>query len=519
MGAERYERLATEREPFLERARDCSKLTLPLVIRSDGDSSTTDYDTPYQSVGSRGVNNLASELLLSLFPSNVPFFRLLVSDSAFAKLGKDGPRVKKEVTTSLAQIEQTVLEEIEDKNLRPTIFETLKNLLIAGNALVFVQPDGNVRSYSMEDYVVHRDVEGNLVEIVLREVISQQVAESIGVTLPSDEASEDGDKNVEIFTCVDRKDGKYHTYQTVKGEVVKGTEEEHELDALPWLALRLTKVTGESYGRSYVGSHLGDLKSLEGLQKALVESAAIMAKVVFMVNPASTTRGKVLAKARNGDVINGNASDVSVLQANKSGDMSVAFEATRQLDRKLSYAFNLLDASLPTKGMTTATEINAIINSLEKVMAGTYAMLSSEYIRPLVQSIIRRLGQEGKIPELPKEVKLIISVGISTLGRNADLERITRFTQMGLQLFPEAFMRKVKVDDLIEDLGRAIGVKSSLIKSAEEMQMEAQQAMQAQQQQQQEQQAMMQEQQKGKLLEKVAPQLIQKMTEGGQDDG
>ena len=518
MSKSRYNQLSAERDLFLERARECSALTLPLVVRDRGDNSSTNYETPYQSVGSRGVNNLASELLLSLFPSNVSFFRLLVSEGAFDQFGEQASQVQAEVEGSLAKIEQTILEELEDKNLRPTIFEALKNLLISGNALVYVQPDGNIRSYSLEDYVIHRDIEGNVTEIILREIISRQVAENLGIELPSEEYTDTPEKQVEIHTCIELKDDKYVVYQKVKDEPIKDTEESFDIDKLPWLPLRLTKVTGESYGRSYVEGHLGDLKSLEGLQKALVESAAISAKVVFMVNPASTTRGKVLASARNGDVINGNASDVSTLQADKSGDMSVAFEATRTLERRLSYAFNLLDASLPTKGMTTATEIHAIVNSLEKVLAGTYAMLSSEFIRPLIRTMIGRMTEEKKIPTIPKEVKLIVSVGLSSLGRSSDLERWQKFVSLAQQLAPGAFEQAVDQTFLLSDIARSVGVNMNVIKSNEQLQQEQQQAMLAQQQQMEQQQALMRQEQEGKIVEKVAPQIVDQLTPTQTDD-
>ena len=72
----RYEACESERETFLDRARDSSKLTLPTLIPPSNYSNATKYSTPFNSVGARGVNNLASKLLLSLVPPNAPFFRL-----------------------------------------------------------------------------------------------------------------------------------------------------------------------------------------------------------------------------------------------------------------------------------------------------------------------------------------------------------------------------------------------------------------------------------------------------------
>ena len=79
---QRYEKLETERTPFLTRARECSKLTLPTLVPDAGHSSSSTFDTPFQGIGARGVNNLASKLLLALVPPNSPFFRLTVDDFA-----------------------------------------------------------------------------------------------------------------------------------------------------------------------------------------------------------------------------------------------------------------------------------------------------------------------------------------------------------------------------------------------------------------------------------------------------
>ncbi len=519
MGKKRYNQLKDERESYLLRARRCSELTLPLVVRDkyhNKDTGDISFSSPWSSLGARGVNNLSSNLMLSLFPTNLKFFRLLVSDNAFEEYGDQAEQVKAEVDTSLATIEETVFEEIEHRNLRPVIFEALKNLIIAGNSLLYVQPDGNIRNYALEDYVCHRDIEGNLTDLVIREQISKTVAENLGINteLPSEDGFKDNDKNIDIYTCCHlTDDNEYYIYQEVNGNVLKDTVEYVPLDKLPFLPLRMSKVTGESYGRSYVEGLYGDLRSLEGLTKAMVEAAAISAKIVFMVNPASTTRARSIAQAENGDVINGNSADVTTLQANKGADMNVAFQAAQSIEQRLAFAFNLLDNALPAGGRTTATEINHLISSLEKVLAGTYAMLSSEFARPLVRIIVNRLTEEKKIPELPKEVKLIISTGVSSLGRTSDLERLQQFVGMATQMTPEAYGQVVDQRALMQALVRAVGVDTNILKSDEQLGQEQQQAMMAQQQQMQQEQAMMQQQQTGKVIEKVAPQLVQQMQE------
>ena len=79
---ERYETLKQDRQYFLDRARECSELTIPSLIPDEGFTKSSDLYNPFQSVGARGVNNLASKLLLLLLPPNAPFFRLQVSGDA-----------------------------------------------------------------------------------------------------------------------------------------------------------------------------------------------------------------------------------------------------------------------------------------------------------------------------------------------------------------------------------------------------------------------------------------------------
>ena len=71
-----YIALESERHSFLDRARQASKLTLPYVMPEDGNNSHSRLETPFQGIGARGVNNLASKLLLALLAPNAPFFRL-----------------------------------------------------------------------------------------------------------------------------------------------------------------------------------------------------------------------------------------------------------------------------------------------------------------------------------------------------------------------------------------------------------------------------------------------------------
>ena len=130
-------------------------------------------------------------------------------------------------------------------------------------------------------------------------------------------------------------------------------------------------------------------------------------------------------------------------------------------------------------------------------------------MRPLIAAIMRRLKDEKKIPELPEDVKLIISTGITNLGRSSDLERLQTFVSLGSQMIPEMFAQMVNPEAIIKSLASAIGVDKGVIKTQEQMMQEAQQAQMMQQAQLEQQQAMMQQETEGRIAEKAIPQILQ----------
>ena len=88
---DRYTQLTRGRSQFLDTAVECSRLTLPYLIQEDLSSQPTHQKlhTPWQSVGSKCVVNLAAKLMLALLPPQTSFFKLQVRDD---KLGEEIPR-------------------------------------------------------------------------------------------------------------------------------------------------------------------------------------------------------------------------------------------------------------------------------------------------------------------------------------------------------------------------------------------------------------------------------------------
>ena len=115
----RYISMETNRRPFLDRARQCSELTLPYLIPPEGWTGMSELYTPFQGIGSRGTNNLASRLMLTLFPANSPFARMRINGRAEDQAKVADPKLKTEIEAQLADIERkTFLVAIETEKDR-----------------------------------------------------------------------------------------------------------------------------------------------------------------------------------------------------------------------------------------------------------------------------------------------------------------------------------------------------------------------------------------------------------------
>ncbi|AXH71648.1 head-to-tail joining protein [Pelagibacter phage HTVC031P] len=470
---ERYETLKQHREHFLDRGQECSELTIPSLLPPDGFHSSTDLYNPFQSVGARGVNNLASKLLLLLLPPNSPFFRLSIAGDAKKDLDQQ-KEIKSEVEKSLATIEREVSSKIEQLALRVSVFEALKHLIVAGNVLTYLPKKGTMRVFPLTNFVCKRDASGNIIEIVIEETIHPTYLD--GDTLDRISQFEDykPDEECDLYTHIYKlNDKEFYTCQEVKGIKIESSQGTYPIDSLPYQALRMVRVDNEDYGRGYVEEFLGDLKSLEGLSQALVESAAASSKVVFMVRPNSVTRKKDLANTRNGDIITGSADDVAVLQAQKQYDLQVVERSIAKLEERLSYAFLLNTAIQRDAERVTAQEIRYMAQQLETAMGGIYSLLSQEFQLPLVTILMKRMSQANEIPSLPKNsVKPTIITGVEALGRGNDLQKLREFVAeiANLAQVNPAIVQSINTQDLIKRIATGLGIDTEgLVKSDEEL--------------------------------------------------
>lgn len=467
----RYMRLEHDREQFLRRARDAARITIPALLPENTETRNDDLPEPYQSTGARGVNNLASKLLLALFPINAKFFRLKID---VGELDEDIQDQLTEIEEALAEVEDQVLDEFEASALRLKLYEVLRLIVATGNCLLHMPANRAPRFFRLDSYVVERDPRGNVLQIITRQKVSPAVLPfDFRIKIGRVDGHDTTDKSgfVEVFTGIVRMviagQTMWREWQEVNGHRLGGVII-HKEKRNPYIALRMNVVEGESYGRGHVEEFMGALRSLEGLSQALHDGALAASKVIPLVDPDGLTRIKTLEKARNGKFVPGRKDDVTFLQVDKFADFRVVAEEIAGLKRELGFVFLLNSTATRDAERVTAEEIRFIAQELEDTLGGAYSLMSADLQMPMVDVLMGRLQDEAKLEELPSFIRPVIVTGLAAIGRGHDLLRLDQFVAGALEKFGPAVLQFINMPVYLQQRATALGINvKELIKSPE----------------------------------------------------
>ena len=135
-----------------------------------------------------------------------------------------------------------IMEDIASSDDRVVIHQALKHLVVAGNALIFMGPNG-LKMYPLNRYAVDRDGDGNVIEIVTREKVSKKLVKNF---YPDYKPSEMRYQPVEvweeypptvdecdIYTHASVKVRKWSWYQEIEGKAVPNSKSTAPDDTLP----------------------------------------------------------------------------------------------------------------------------------------------------------------------------------------------------------------------------------------------------------------------------------------------
>lgn len=480
--------LDQKRTGVLRRARQASAITIPSLLPPEGHSEDSDLPTPYQSLGARGVNNLASKMLLALLPSTTSFYRLRLSDALVEQLGDS----KTDVEDALRVLENRGLLKIEQSNLRTKAFNALKHMIVTGNALLYMPKNGKNRMYRLNQFCTVRDASGTVIEILIKEsvakeTLSDEIQAACQLNTENTQTKQGDQEDIDIYTTVRLKDGKHVWHQEINEIEVPASKGRAVQNESPFIVMRWSAVENEDYGRGLVEEYLGDFISLEGLSKAIIQFAAAASKILLLIHPNSLTDEDEITGAESGDVVSGSAEDIDILQIEKQADFQAAKAVFDEISLRLSHAFLLRSGTVRDAERVTAEEIRSQAQELEDVLGGVYTVQASEFQLPVVRRTLAQMKSDGEFPKFPKlpgqkgdAITPSIVTGFEALGRGHELNRLRGFLRDVVETLGESAIRNFKEQDTIKKMATGHNVDvAELLKSSEDLAQEQQDAQQA----------------------------------------
>ena len=449
---ERFRILDSNRSSKLERARYCSSLTIPTILPPESWDEGRSLPQPYSSVASRGVTALASRILSALIPLNdTPFFKFSLKDGSFAP---------PEIDQYLETLSYQVFRKLTSTNLREAVYQALQHLIITGDVLMLMDHRYFFTNYRLDQFVVQRDVMGEIIEVIHLEYEAQDPNE-----IRYDQASIEHRDGYETYYCqyMRQEDGTwYFRREEANGEL----ENEGVYKIPPFAVLRWISIPGENYGRSHCEDIMGDLRSLEAYTKAQIEGLAAASAFWIAIDPNGITELDDIASMRNGSFVAARQQDVYVISpaATMNPQVQAASAAVENMRREIGQAFLMTGQAIPSGDRVTATAVRMIGAELETVLGGAFSAIARTLMEPILKRcIVQMLDDELLQEELSEQffdddntLSLQVVTGLQALSRDSDLQKLMQLGDMVRNLPPEAiatFKWDAYASQLITSLG------------------------------------------------------------------
>ena len=461
--AERFNVLDGSRSMKLERARYMASLTIPTLLPPEGYTNASEMPKPFSSVAARGVTNMASRMLSALMPLNdLPFFKFEM---------REGTEPSPEVFSHMEALAHQVYNRLNSRNMRDSLFLALQQLITCGDVLLVEDDDYSFRVYRLDQYVVRRDVDGSVVELIYLDWKPKEANDSAAYEafdqhfFPSSlNAMSALDEYQAYFNRVVWNDdeGTWDFYsEDVDGNMI----DEGVFETSPFMPLRWISVTGEDYGRSHVEEILGDIETLESYTESMIKGMVAASTFWIGVDPASPVDVDDMADYPSGSFVGVRPDQVySISPAQSlSPQLSAAQQAVETMRREVSSAFLIGSSGIRSAERVTATEVRMLGMEIENVLGGAFSAIARTMLSPIVRRTITLMLRNEEIDErladeFTSDGRLSVSVvtGLQALSRDAELQKLMQLGEMVRNLPPEA-IQHFKWDEYGMALVSALG--------------------------------------------------------------
>jgi hypothetical protein len=394
--------------------------------------------------------------------------------------------IPEDTERALALAEQLIQSAVEAADWRTSTLMSLQQLIVAGNVCEHQMLDNTVRVFRLDQFVVLRDYAGNILEAIIEEKLTNDTLPQ-GMSGSTSQGEAMADEEVKLYTWIKRtnKEGGdvYDVHQEIEDARV-GAPIEYALNMLPYNFLRWSVTPGEDYGRAKVSEHVADLRSLDGLEKSMLEQGAMASRNFIMIRPTTTGVGlkNRLSKASNGSVMMGDPDSVELKSFDNPGGFQITAAQVETLRQSVSKAFLLLSGGQRDAERVTATEIERDIQELEAALGGNFSTLNKQMMERRTRILIANMVLQSQLPSGVLDTEPTVLTGLEALSRERDVQRVMQVASI-VQAFGEGATDVIKLNKVI---GRAtIGLGfADVVREQDEID---------QRQQQREQQAMLQQ--------------------------
>jgi len=478
--SERFKILDSVRESKLQRSRYCASLTIPSLLPPEGWTEQSDLPQPYSSVSARGVTAMASRMLSALLPLNdTPFFKFELAT---------GMEADTEVESYLNNLSYQTFNKLSSSNLRDSIYQILQHLIVIGDVMVLMDDDMRLRVIRLDRFVVRRDVNGDVMEVIFKEYEAIEESEDSMDILYSSVLDADNKQGYRaLWTRLTKDEDKWLSV-TEDSEGVVVNKGEYQVPN--FIVLRWTGVSGENYGRSHVEDIIGDIKALEGFTEGLINGITAASIFWMAVDPTGMAEVDDINGTPTGGWVSARPNEVHVVSpaSTINPQISQTQQGVASLRQEIGRAFLLDSASIPQGERVTATAVRMIGQELEHVLGGAFSAIARELMQPLVARVLfLMIANEEIDPRLndmfTEEGGLLnieIVTGLQALSRDSDLQKLMQMGEMVRNL-PEPAAMMFKWDQYGKALITSLGFNSDMwIKSEQEVKDEQMKLAQAQ---------------------------------------
>lgn len=478
-----------ERKQSLDRARLCAALSIASVLPPIAMPEGQALPESWQSDGSYGITIMVGKMLLALFPPNQPWYELTLPPQTLYNPNV-ADTVKRAAMQRLflwemiigAALESTALNAtkgVRRVGFRSRKLAAIKQLLVTGDVLEEMDDDFGLKVFRRDQYVTKRDSSGNVMFHAIKEQVDPLALtpeQFMRSGLDKDKIDRQGahERLVDYYSLVEwqPQTKKWTIRREVNGSDIDPVREEVYT---PFFSTPFALTGGESYGRGFIETNLGDLRSLNELELRRLNILGLAGKQLMGIDRNSQVREKDLEKepgkfVHGVQVRDGVVQDVGPIRFTDLKDFQMLSDGIRDKSGKLRTAMLIESTVTPRGERVTATQVQRVAMELEGALGGSYVPIADDQQVPLIHRAIHVLKKKAWLPPMPDRfVDIATLTGLAAVAREMQAGKLLNFAAAVAQLGPEA-VTWIGMRPLLEAYQRLTGVwQPGLVKSEAEV--------------------------------------------------